>query len=262
VIWTLIPALILAGVAIPTVKLIFDFAKAPPARDRVNVTVTGHQWWWQYDYLQGGKKVLTTANELHIPVKRPVYLTLESVDVIHAFWVPRLQGKTDVIPGHSNHMTIEADAPGTYLGQCSQYCGLSHANMRLRVIAHTAADYQAWVSAESQKAAPPADPLAQEGEKLFLTGRNGQGYFGSRQQLACSSCHTVGGTQAAGVIGPNLTHVMSREAFAGDMFPMTTENLRSWLADAPKMKPGSDMPYLGLTSQEIDALLAYLQSLH
>jgi cytochrome c oxidase subunit 2 len=262
VIWTLIPALILAGVAIPTVKLIFDFAKVPPASQRVDVTVTGHQWWWQYDYMKDGKIVVATANELHIPVKKPIYLTLKSKDVIHAFWVPRLNGKQDVVPAHTNHITIEADDPGTYFGQCSQYCGVSHANMRLRVVAQTPADYQAWVDGESQKATPPTDPLAQQGQELFLKGRNGAGYFGNRQQLACSNCHTVGGTEAAGVLGPNLTHVMSRTAFAGDIFELNTQNLRSWLADAPKMKPGSDMPYLGLTDQEIDALLAYLQGLH
>jgi len=261
VIWTIIPALVLAGVAIPTVKLIFDFARVPPASKRVDVTVTGHQWWWQYEYKKGGKTVVTTANELHIPVKRPVYLTLASKDVIHAFWAPRLNGKTDVVPGHSNHMTIEADEPGTYFGQCSQYCGISHANMRLRVIAETADGYQAWVDAQSQKAAAPTDPLAQQGLELFLKGRNGAGYFGSRQQLACSNCHAVAGTEAAGVIGPNLTHVMSRKAFAGDIFELNTQNLRQWLADAPKMKPGSDMPNLGLTDQEIDALMAYLQGL-
>jgi len=261
VIWTLIPALILAGVAIPTVKLIFDFAGVPRASNRVNVTVTGHQWWWQYDYKQGAKIVVTTANELHIPVKKPVYLTLASKDVIHSFWVPRLNGKTDVVPGHTNHMTIEADRPGTYVGQCSQYCGISHANMRLRVIAQTAGDYQAWVDAQSQKASSPTETLAQQGQDLFLKGRNGAGYFGSRQQLACSNCHTVAGTEAFGVTGPNLTHVMSRQAFAGDIFEMNTENLHNWLADAPKMKPGSDMPNLGLTDQEITALLAYLQTL-
>ena len=261
VIWTLIPALVLAGVAIPTVKLIFDFARVPPASKRVDVTVTGHQWWWQYEYKKGGKTVVTTANELHIPVKRPVYLTLASKDVIHAFWAPRLNGKTDVVPGHSNHMTIEADEPGTYFGQCSQYCGISHANMRLRVIAETADGYQAWVDAQSQKAAAPTDPLAQQGLELFLKGRNGAGYFGSRQQLACSNCHAVAGTEAAGVIGPNLTHVYSRQAFAGDTLDMNPDNLRLWLTNPPKEKPGSIMPNLGLSNDEITALVAYLQTL-
>jgi cytochrome c oxidase subunit 2 len=262
VIWTLIPAVILAGVAVPTVKLIFDFAAAPPAADRVDVTVTGHQWWWQYEYKTGATSTVTTANELHIPVHKPVYVTLKSVDVIHAFWVPRLQGKQDVVPGHTNHMTIEADNPGTYSGQCSQFCGLSHANMRLLVFAETDSDFSTWLSAQAEPAATPTDPQAQQGADLFLHGRGGSGVFGDKSKLACASCHTIGGVQGAvGVTGPNLTHVYSRHAFAGDTITLSAENLRAWLKDPPALKPGADMPNLGLTDDEINSLLAYLQTL-
>lgn len=262
-IWTIIPAVILAGVAIPTVKLIFDFARTPPAATRINVSVTGHQWWWEYTYKDsGGKTLAVTANELHVPVGKPVFLSLNSADVIHSFWVPRLAGKQDVNPGHTNHLTLDADTPGTYLGQCSQFCGMSHANMRLRVIAQTPADYQAWLTAQGQPAAAPADPLAQQGQQLFLKGRNGQGYFASTAQPACSSCHTIGGTTAQGQVGPNLTHVYARQAFAGDTLDMNAADLRLWLENPPKEKPGSLMPNLGLSSDEIDALVAYLQTLN
>lgn len=269
-IWTIIPAVILAGVAIPTVKLIFDFAKAPPRAERIDVCVTGHQWWWQYVYSStcpppgttGPQGSVTTANELHIPVGKPIYLTLNSIDVIHAFWAPRLNGKQDVVPGHTNHVTIEADHPGTFFGQCSQFCGLSHANMRLRVIAQTPDDYQAWLTANAQPA-PTPDPgsLAAQGQDLFLHGRDNSNHF-SFNTNACASCHTIGGVDgAAGIVGPNLTHVYSRTGFAGDILTMTDANLRLWLKDAPAQKPGSDMPNLGLTDQEINALVAYLETL-
>jgi cytochrome c oxidase subunit 2 len=269
-IWTIIPAVILAGVAIPTVKLIFDFAKTPPAANRIDVCVTGHQWWWQYVYATkcpapgtpGTEGTVTTANELHIPVGKPVYLTLNSIDVIHSFWAPKLNGKQDVNPGHTNHMTLEADAPGTYYGQCSQFCGMSHANMRLRVIAETQSDYDAWVAAQKQPAAsPPAGTLEAQGLDLFLHGRNNSGKFPGGQ--ACAGCHTIGGVEGAvGITGPNLTHVYSRQAFAGDTLDMNPENLRLWLTNPPKEKPGSIMPNLGLSNDEITALVAFLQTLH
>jgi cytochrome c oxidase subunit 2 len=288
VIWTIIPALILAGVAIPTVKMIFDFAAVPPASTRIDACVTGHQWWWEYQYMKtnsercpatgavNAKTVLvTTANELHIPIKTPIYLSLQSVDVIHSFWVPRLNGKQDLIPAHVNHITIEADQPGTYLGQCSQFCGLSHANMRLRVIAMTRSGYDAWLAAQQQPAAVPTDPTALAGLQLFLNGRNGSGAFSDKAAGDCASCHTINGldsattpipgitgnTLAVGTKGPNLTHLFSREYFAGDTFALNDANLRQWLTDPPGMKPGVDMPNLGLSSTEIDDLIAYLDTL-
>lgn len=279
VIWTVIPAVILAGVAIPTVKMIFDFAAVPPAATRINACVTGHQWWWEYQYVKKNTEAcpktgnvdantvsVTTANELHIPINTPVYLTLQSIDVIHSFWAPQLNGKQDLIPGHSNHITIEADKPGVYLGQCSQYCGLSHANMRLRVIAETRSDYNNWLAGQEQPAAVPTDPSAVAGMNLFLNGRNGQGYFASKQLPACASCHTidglnVNGLQALGTKGPNLTHLQSRLYFAGDTFKLDNQDLKSWLENPPAMKPGSIMPNLGLTQPEISNLIAFLDTL-
>lgn len=273
VIWTVIPAVILAGVAIPTVKMIFDFARVPPKADRIDVCVTGHQWWWEYQYvkspgdacpnqgLPSTDVAVTTANELVIPAQKNVYLTLNSIDVIHAFWVPQLNGKQDVVPGHSNHMTIEGDDPGTYYGQCSQYCGMSHANMRLRAVVMSPADYQNWLSGQQQPAVTPTASDAQAGADLFLNGANNTGYFASKSQGACSNCHTIDGTTAAGQKGPNLTHVFSRQAFAGDAFNMTPDNLKLWLEDPPKMKPGVDMPNLGLTPDQVTDLVAYLETL-
>lgn len=274
VIWTVIPAVILAGVAIPTVKMIFDFARVPAKAQRIDVCVTGHQWWWEYQYvknpgdacpaqgLPSADVAVTTANELVIPTQKDVFLTLNSIDVIHAFWVPQLNGKQDVEPGHTNHMTIEADSPGTYYGQCSQYCGMSHANMRLRAVALTPDAYQSWLTQQAEPAVTPTATDAQAGLDLFLNGTNNTGFFASKNQPACSNCHAIDGTTAAGQKGPNLTHVYSRQAFAGDTFDMNTENLKLWLEDPPKMKPGVDMPNLGLTPGQVNDLVAYLETLN
>ena len=272
-IWTLIPALILAAVAVPTVKMIFDFAKVPPASNRIHVCVTGHQWWWQYQYVAAGAGCpkagtpdpntvqVTTANELVIPTGKPVYASLQSIDVIHSFWVPALNGKQDVNPGRTNYVILVADHPGTYYGQCSQYCGLSHANMRLRVTALSPADYDNWLADQKKPATTPTDPSAANGQKLFLNGRNNTGYFASKTLYACSNCHTVGGTTALGTMGPDLTHLQSRQAFAGDMLTLNDANLKAWLKDPRAQKPGVDMPDLGLSDQEINDLVAYLDTL-
>lgn len=254
VILTLVPALILAGIAIPTVQKIFELS-GKPSGDYLKVEVVAHQFWWEYNYPDLG---VTTANELHIPAGKPVYLTLKGVDVIHSFWVPRLAGKQDVVPGHVNHMTIEADAPGMFKGQCTEFCGLSHANMRLRVYAEDPADFDTWVAEQQREAKEPAGDLAAQGAKLFVEG-NGDGTFPGGG--ACGSCHAIEGTTAAGIVGPNLTHFASRDTFAGAVFDNTEGNVTRWLQDPPAMKPGVDMPDLQLTSEQIDALIAYLETL-
>ncbi len=245
--WTAIPALILAGVAVPTWFGIFSDARQPTGA--LQVTVTAKQWWWEYDYPQLG---VVTANELHVPVGRPVLLTLKSVDVIHAFWVPKLAGKTDVIPGRVNKMTIQADEPGTFLGECAEFCAISHTNMRLRVIAQTASTFDDWVERQKQDALAPTGGLAQRGAEIF-------------QQKACIGCHSIRGTKAASKVGPDLTHVAARSTFAGATFDFNEENLLEWVGDAPSMKPGVKMPSglreLGLTRDEIRAIVAYLLSL-
>jgi cytochrome c oxidase subunit 2 len=241
--WTLIPALILLAIAVPTIATIFKLARKPA--NALNVTVTAHQWWWQYDYPELGVR---TINELHMPRGRPVELTLVGADVIHSFWIPKLGGKTDVVPGRQNHMNLVGEEVGTYLGQCTEYCGLSHANMRMRAIVQTPADFQAWVDAQRQPAAPaPADGPAAQGANLFTT-------------KGCAGCHTVRGV-SNGEVGPDLTHVYSRKSFAGSMFEMSPANLSTWLRDPPGVKPGSKMPNLNLSSEEVTNLVAYLQTL-
>jgi cytochrome c oxidase subunit 2 len=260
--WTIIPLALLIGVAAPTLKTIFDLARKPA--NALQISVVGHQWWWEVRY---PSLHVSTANEIHIPVGTPVYVTLTSGSsgsvgeaVIHSFWVPRLAGKQDLEPGRINHLTIQADAPGTYLGQCVEYCGFSHANMRLRVMAQSPADFRAWAAAEAKPAAaPPTGSLAEQGASMFVDGAGG-GAFANGP--ACSACHTVQGLQGAGgIVGPNLTHFAERTTFAGATFDNIPANLRAWLDDPGALKPGVDMPDLGLTPDQIGALIAYLESL-
>ncbi|MDH3540127.1 MAG: cytochrome c oxidase subunit II [Acidimicrobiia bacterium] len=254
--WTIAPALILAGLAVPTVQTIFENAADPV--NAVEITVTGHQWWWEYDYSDLG---VITANEMHIPVGQDIALTLtaDAGDVIHSFWVPRLSGKRDLVPGHENTLTISADEPGLYLGQCAEFCGLSHANMRLRVYAHEPADFEAWVQSQLAAAVIPADTdesLRAEGWELFIS-------------KGCSACHGINGTEAVGGglnPGPNLTHFAQRDTFAGALYDSTTENLSAWLANPSELKSmrpdlNRGMPNLGLSDDEISALVAFLQGL-
>ena len=241
VVLTLIPALILAGIAIPTMRTIFDLAREPAGS--LQVTVTAKQFWWEYDYVDQG---IVTANELHIPTGQPIRLRLEGEDVIHSFWVPRLAGKQDVVPGRINFLTIEADEPGRYKGQCTEFCGLSHANMRLEVVAHDPQDFETWVAEQQQDAA--GDALAAEGARVFLEGE-------------CVQCHAIQGSDAQGRSGPDLTHFASRRTFAGALFETNEQNLSEWLDDPPGVKPGALMPDYGLSQSEIDALVAFLMSL-
>jgi cytochrome c oxidase subunit II len=262
--WTIIPALLLIVMAVPTVAVIFSLAKPPTGPDVVHIDVTGHQWWWEYGY-KDKDTGFTTANEMHIPVGRPVYLSLRSIDVIHSFWVPNLAGKKDVVPGRTQFLKIEASQPGTWLGQCAEFCGLSHANMRLRVIADTPADYAKWVA--SQKA-----PLTAS-QKAFVSK-------GLVAKYGCTACHSftgVAGSDKADV-GPNLTHLATRTTFAGGMFDVNSANLHKWVYDAPAMKPMQTScppgaapctpgqvpgmkPYKGeMTQQDLDRIVTFLLS--
>ncbi len=248
--WTVIPALILAVIAVPTVRTIFELAEEPP--NALQVEVIGHQWWWEYRYPELG---VVTANELWIPTDQPVFLsmTTDDEDVIHSFWIPNLNGKRDVVPGRVNTLTISAPEPGVYLGQCAEFCGLSHARMRMTVHAAEPADFDAWVD---QQLAPGDVDEDSAGWGLFL-------------DKGCSACHAIGGTIAQGGglnPGPDLTHIGSRSTFAGASFELTTENLKAWLrnpSDLKPMEPDSNrgMPNLGLNEDEIDTLVAFLQDL-
>ena len=231
--WTVIPALILAVMAVPTVATIFSLAKKPTGPNVVHVTVTARQWWWEFHYDDPGNGV-ETANELHIPAGVPVSLTLQTPicsptpcylnGVIHSFWVPALNGKKDVVPGRKQFLKLEADKPGLYQGQCAEYCGLSHADMRLRVIAQTPADYQAWVQSQLK---PKTSEAALE------AGVNNTTY-------QCASCHSfVSGKP--GAVAPNLAHLGDRTAFAGDKYLLNYDNLWRWVYDAPSRKPMGDL---------------------
>jgi cytochrome c oxidase subunit 2 len=250
--WTIVPAVMLAVIAVPTVIGIVALAREP--KDAMQISVQAQQWWWKYSYPQqkGISEPVVTANELHIPVGRPVWLTLNSADVIHSYWIPALAGKQDVVPARTNHLKIEASHPGTYEGTCVEYCGLSHANMRLRVFAQTPEDFARWVNDQANDLQAPSSALAQKGMKIFLA-----------QQ--CVGCHTVRGTKASGTVGPDLTHIASRSTFAGSIFNRTDGNLRKWLTDAPSEKPGSKMPAgvatMGLSQDDITALIAFLDGL-
>lgn len=262
--WTIIPALLLAVVAVPTVQSLFQLAEEPP--DPLRVQVTGHQWWWEFTYPDHPQ--LKTANILHIPTDRTVFLEMTSADVIHSFWVPKLAGKQDLVPGRTSFVKLETHEPGEYFGQCAEYCGLSHANMRLRVVASPAADFDAWArqQATPQQVTGDGGGLAARGAQLFA-------------DRGCTACHTIRGLPgAAGTVGPDLTYFSDRGWFAGAIFENTDENLRRWLADPPGMKPMqpppppgqqpregetsvAGMPNLGLTPDEVDALVAFLRTL-
>jgi len=244
--WTIAPAVVLVGVGIFTVGTIVDLDRVPKGAEVVKVNVTGHQWWWEYEYPD---EHVVTANELHIPTGTDIAITLRSKDVIHSFWPPKLAGKIDVIPNRENHMVINADNAGIYYGQCAEFCGISHANMRLRVVAHKPADFQRWVKAN---AAPPRDPAEDDPDATA-----GQALFRSK---GCASCHAVAGF-AAGAVGPDLTHLQQRKVFAGAVFDLNEKNLRRWLRNPPEEKPGSIMPNLNLTEEEITSLIAYLDTL-
>ena len=243
--WTLAPALILLAVAVPTIATIFDLAKKPD--NAVNITVIGHQFWWEYRYDDLG---VVTANELRMPVGRPVQLTLNSDDVIHSFWIAPLAGKQDVVPGRNNTMSFSADAPGEYLGQCTEFCGASHANMRAKAIAMLPADFDAWVAGQRAGAVAATPGTAGEAGSLLFA------------QKGCGGCHTVAGV-SEGVLGPNLTHFATRTSFAGSIFDNNDANLRRWLRDPQGEKPGNKMiiPGAPLTPDEITKLIAYLNTL-
>ncbi|MHB8578009.1 MAG: cytochrome c oxidase subunit II, partial [Dehalococcoidia bacterium] len=240
--WTIAPTLLLAIISIPTVATIYNLAPKNTA-DSINVTVVGHQWWWEFQYPDLG---VVTANELHIPTGRRINLTLHSIDVIHAFHVPELAGQLDVVPGHSNEMWIQSDKPGTFYGQCTQFCGASHAFMRFRVMADAQPDFDTWVAAQK---APPIAPTgaATKGSQLFANG-------------ACIGCHTIQGV-SQGKVGPNLTHFGSRTTLAGASLDNTPANVQKWIHNPQAVKPQAKMPNLHLSDQDVADLVKYLETL-
>jgi cytochrome c oxidase subunit II len=215
----------------------------------IHVRITGRQWWWQIDYEpEAPERTAVTANELHVPVGRPVHLELTSSDVIHSFWVPSLHGKRDLIPGRVNRTWIRADEPGTYRGQCAEFCGLEHARMALTVIAEPQADFDAWLARQREPAAEPQTDAQRRGQRVFLGA-------------PCALCHTIAGTQAGGRLGPDLTHFAGRTTIGAGAVPSTVGHLAGWIADPQAIKPGARMPAISLPPDDLLALVAYLETL-
>ena len=248
--WTLAPAAIIAAIAVPTIRTIFAVRGTAPA-DALQVEVVGHQWWWEYRYPQLG---IVTANELHLPQGRPAALTISSADVIHSFWAPKLSGKRDAMPGRTTHLVFTPDSVGTYLGQCAEFCGESHANMRLRVIVEPSGAFATWVAQQTASASPvdSSEALVLAGEAAFKRIREPAAH-------SCVVCHTIAGV-SGGIAGPSLSHVGSRTTIAAGILPADSAGLARWLRDPMKEKPGSLMPKIDLTDDETAALVAYLQS--
>lgn len=247
IVWTLIPFLLLLIIAVPTVRLSFALA-ADPGPDSLEIRVVGHQWWWEFEYTQLG---IVTGNEIRIPVGRPVRLIIQTDDVIHKFWVPKLAGKMDAIPGRTNQMWLQADEPGVYYGQCAELCGTHHANMRMRVVALPPAEFDAWAANWGR------GPVVESEAQLAAVER-GRQVFETR---ACFACHTIEGTAAQGTAGPNLTDIGARTTIAAGILDNTPENLARWISDPQAIKPGSLMPRVGLTPDELQDVVAFLTSL-
>jgi cytochrome c oxidase subunit 2 len=246
--WTIIPILIVVALFMATARVIASVQKQARLDNAIEVVAIGHQFWWEYRYPALG---VVTANELHVPVSddkhpTPTFIKLLSADTDHSFWVPRLAGKTDLIPNHPNSMWIDPHEAGVYLGQCAQYCGTQHAKMLLRVYVQPRAEFDRWIQRQRQPAT--LSSAASQGQQIFET-------------TACINCHTVAGTVANGHFGPDLTHLMSRDTIAAGAAKNTTKNLRQWILNPDAIKPGSLMPAMQLSDKDLNALTAYLETL-
>ena len=246
--WTVIPVLIVVVLFLAAARVIHGLEDARMPAGTTEVTAVGHQFWWEYRYPQYG---FTAANELHVSVSdpahpTPTHITLLSADTDHSFWVPKLAGKTDLIPNRINHTWIDPHETGVYLGQCAQYCGTQHAKMLLRIIVESRADFDRWVAEQQQ---PARADNTTKGRQIFET-------------TACVNCHTVAGTNAHGTFGPDLTHLMSRETIAAGAALNTAENLRRWIQNPDYFKPGSLMPAMQLDEPDLDAVTEYLTTLN
>jgi cytochrome c oxidase subunit 2 len=241
-----LPIAVISALFVISDVFVIRTTQAPAASaTRLTVLVTGHQWWWEFRY-QGTRAV--TANELHIPVRTPVRVEVRTADVIHSFWVPQLNRKIDAIPGRTNSIEFDADAVGSYRGQCAEFCGVQHAHMAVNVIAEPADKFRQWLGSQARPAAAPRSPAARRGQELFTSA-------------GCQSCHTIRGTAAAGDVGPDLTHLAARNTLGALTVPNTREYLRSWITGSQEVKPGNQMPDLDLAPDRLDDLVAYLQGL-
>jgi cytochrome c oxidase subunit II len=243
---TILLLFILLIVSVKTGKATADLGKKP---DLLTIEVTGNQWWWQFRYMnQDPSRILTTANEIHIPIRQTVLIQGRSNDVIHSFWVPNLQGKRDLIPSRVTTEYLQVDNPGVYRGQCAEFCGLQHAHMSFYVIAEPQDKFRAWMQAQLQPAPAPADPVLQHGQQVFLN-------------YQCVYCHQIRGTTAAGQNGPDLTHFGSRRTLAAGALPNTAGNLGGWIVNPQRIKPGTHMATIAVAPSDLQPLLQYLESL-
>ena len=243
---TVLILLLILVVSVSTGKAVSELG--PKDRGMV-VEVTGNQWWWSVRYLNDeASRIVLTANEIHIPVGRPVMIRGNSTDVIHSFWVPNLHGKIDLIPSRVTTLWIEADHPGEFRGQCAEFCGLQHAHMALWVIAEPEDKFQQWMERQLQPAVAPVDEIKMRGEQVFLNN-------------ACVYCHSIRGTAAAGQVAPDLTHVGSRKTIAAGALPNNKGSLAGWIVDPQTIKPGNHMATINLPAKEIQPLVEYLESL-
>lgn len=248
--WTVAPLLIVFVLFLVVVRTVAEVQPQKPLDNALHVTVVGHQWWWEYQYYEmvdkKPKLLFKTANELHVPVGRQIWLDLESADVIHSFWVPNLAGKTDTIPGRTNHANFTASKTGVFDGGCAEYCGNQHANMLIRVVVDSPEDYQKW--AANQQSKPVDEAAGAAGKKRFL-------------ELSCVNCHSIQGL-SAGTFAPDLTHLMSRKYLATmPTLPNDRATMKAWLKDPNKLKPGCNMPDFKLNPQDVDRLTDYLMTL-
>ena len=250
--WTVVPIIITFVLILVTSRTIGEIQNRKLPENAVQIRLVGHQWWWEVQYPKDG---IVTANEIHVPVsrrngpgERPTELTLESADVIHSFWVPQLAGKTDLIPNRRNHAWIEPFATGTFFGSCAAFCGTQHANMLLRVIVHEPEDYDRWLKEMKRPPATTQTGLAAQGREAFFTH-------------SCVNCHKVDGTVAAGIFGPNLTKLMTRQTIGAGVAPLTPDTLRAWVRDPQSIKTGCLMPDMQLPDSEVDSITAFLLTL-
>lgn len=243
-----IPSVVLFGLLVYSVLVDRAISQTPP-EDSVTVEVIGHRWWWEVHYINPeGRRLATTANEIHIPIGEPIRLELRSSDVVHSFWVPNLNGKTDLIPGRTNTSWIQSDRAGVYRGQCAEFCGLQHAKMAFLVVVEPPDQFDAWLELQAAPSAEPNTAALQRGQEVFTSN-------------ACARCHTIRGTTASGKRAPDLTHIGGRRTIAAATLGQSRGNLGGWITDPHSIKPGTLMPPTVLPPQELRSLLGYLDSL-
>lgn len=261
IMWTALPGLVLVVVLVLMVQTMA--AALQPMTDPLEINVVGHRWWWEVRYpgyppeeVRSEQATtanqpaygVVTANEIHIPVQKDVHVPVNSVDVIHSFWVPELGGKVDMIPGNTNYVRLHAEQPGVYRGQCAEFCGVDHALMAFIVVAESQEEFDAWIRNQQLPAQAPESPLEEAGMRAFMS-------------QPCVGCHSIRGTNARGQIGPDLTHIGSRRTIAAGSLENTPENMRRWIADPQEVKPGNLMQYPPLPPETVDAITAYMMGL-